>query len=103
MAYTFNTSIAGSDGVTDLSVYLEVWNTTADIGWTTALLAGFEDYTSPANTALTSCETGNCTWRPFTSLAICSACNGISLHVKKAANSTYTPATTTYSLPQVYI
>jgi hypothetical protein len=75
--------------------------------WTTALISALakgKAATQPE--AKFFCPTGNCTWEPYTSLAVCSACNNITDHLNRSTQAAYGlmgyPAMT-YSLPYVNI
>lgn len=82
------------DGLPDFShAVSQLWNATdanwtmpqqPDIGMAAAVLAGFasvdgSNITGPSYT----CQTGNCTWPLYTTLAVCSRCNDISTHIVK--------------------
>lgn len=83
-----------------------------DSGMISSLYAGFSN-----SSALTpqmpgyKCRTGNCTWAPFASLAVCASCQDVSRHLKISsawttetyANGNIEGNLTTFSLPLVNI
>lgn len=55
-----------------------------DLGMSAALYNGFmQRFSKAQQRASFSCQTGNCTWPVFTSLAVCSQCNDVTSHLKK--------------------
>ncbi|KAI1133021.1 hypothetical protein F5Y10DRAFT_260647 [Nemania abortiva] len=54
-----------------------------DTPFVSAFLNGFINSSSVKTTPNVHCETGNCTWTPYSSIAICSSCNDISGAVGK--------------------
>ncbi len=54
----------------------------ADPGMSVAVYSGF-DSRSVGQPLDFSCTTGNCTWAPYASLAVCSACNDVSRFVER--------------------
>lgn len=83
-----------------------------DLGMVSSVYAGFSNSSSltPQTPAYT-CRTGNCTWEPFASLAICASCQDVSGHLKVSSKWTKEdfPAghmegnQTTFALPLVNI
>lgn len=56
-----------------------------DMSMVAALYAGFDRGSATAASSPSyTCSTGNCTWTPFTSLGVCSACNDVSGHLVHA-------------------
>ena len=105
--YQFNVSTPGTTETRNVSIALYSETTSADLAWSAAALSGFANETSFQSAPPVSCDTGNCTWPRFTSLAICSSCVDVTPHVSTSLVSltdsvfldTY-PATM-YSLPHV--
>lgn len=62
-----------------------------DMGLTASFWNGFSSLVTPQNLwPAFSCASGNCSWAPFTSLAICSRCVDLSEHaVKTSGNYTF--------------
>ncbi|KAK7926630.1 hypothetical protein PG985_003628 [Apiospora marii] len=57
----------------------------ANVGMSTSSILGFVN-SSASNAAkppLVTCQTGNCTWEPYSTLAFCSSCFDVSAHLKK--------------------
>lgn len=83
-----------------------------DLGMVSSVYAGFSNFSllTPQTPGYT-CRTGNCTWAPFASLAICASCQDVSRHLKVSSKWTkeVLPAghmegnQTTFSLPLVNI
>lgn len=83
-----------------------------DLGMVSSIYAGFSNFTflTPQRPGYT-CLTGNCTWEPFASLAICASCQDVSRHLKVSSKWTsedlsngHTEGNYTYfSLPLVNI
>lgn len=83
-----------------------------DLGMVSSLYAGFSNLSilTPQTPGYT-CRTGNCTWAPFASLAICASCQDVSRHLKVSSKWTTEDFTnghmegnmTTFSLPLVNI
>ncbi|KAF5497715.1 hypothetical protein CGCS363_v007756 [Colletotrichum siamense] len=60
-----------------------------DFGALASIWSGFSTLGSvEAQTPSFSCSSGNCTWTPYASLAVCSACNDISQHIIKSTGKT---------------
>lgn len=60
-----------------------------DFGALASIWSGFSTLGSvEAQKPSFSCSSGNCTWPPYASLAVCSACNDISKHIIKSAGKT---------------
>jgi hypothetical protein len=74
------------------------FGTVADFGLTSAIYNGFDNSTLNQKAAF-ACQTGNCTWPVFTSLAICSACNDVSTHIIKTSGYTVGADITDQYLP----
>ncbi|KAL2881272.1 hypothetical protein SGCOL_003220 [Colletotrichum sp. CLE4] len=56
-----------------------------DFGSLSAIWTGFNNLSTPSSQQPSfTCATGNCTWAPYASLAVCSACNDISSHLVKS-------------------
>ncbi|KAK1773986.1 hypothetical protein QBC45DRAFT_459946 [Copromyces sp. CBS 386.78] len=97
------TSKNGSMGLD--TVVLQESSLTADFGLTLAVYDGFVNkssaLTDPYQSSF-SCETGNCTFQTFDSLAICSRCINVSDHIRKEqgyeAGTTYTRYKLSYDL-----
>jgi len=53
-----------------------------DVTFSAALLNGFSNSTSAKPAPSVQCGTGNCTWAPYSSLAICSSCNDVSQSIQ---------------------
>ncbi|UQC83650.1 uncharacterized protein CLUP02_09146 [Colletotrichum lupini] len=61
-----------------------------DFGAMAAVWEGFSDLSSSETIKPAfDCPTGNCTWDPFPSVAVCSACNDISHAMNKSKGKTY--------------
>ncbi|KAK8052342.1 hypothetical protein PG993_003727 [Apiospora rasikravindrae] len=61
------------------------YGTKANVGMSTSSILGFVN-SSASNSAkppLVTCQTGNCTWEAYSTLAFCSACFDVSAHLKK--------------------
>jgi len=112
--YQFNVSTPGTSEPRNVSIGLYARAASADLAWGAAVLSDFANETSFQSAPPVSCDTGNCTWPRFTSLAICSSCVDVTHHVSTslvnftdprypstsiASNRNY-PATI-YSLPHV--
>lgn len=55
-----------------------------DFGALSAIWEGFSNLSTTDNLKPSfTCSTGNCTWPPYASLAVCSVCNDISSHVTR--------------------
>lgn len=62
--------------------------TLPDVGMTAALIKGlYNETTNLESTASFLCPSGNCTWTPYTTLAICSRCNDVTSLLER--NSSY--------------
>lgn len=69
----------GEDGI------VGCYGTTANVGMSTSSILGFVN-SSTSNSAkppLVTCQTGNCTWKAYSTLAFCSSCFDVSAHLKK--------------------
>ncbi|EEU39192.1 uncharacterized protein NECHADRAFT_94612 [Fusarium vanettenii 77-13-4] len=66
-------------------------STPEDMGLTGSVWNGFSSFVTPRNLwPAFSCASGNCSWAPFTSLAICSRCISLSKHaVRTSGNYTF--------------
>lgn len=83
-----------------------------DLGMVSSVYAGFSNFSfiTPQTPGYT-CRTGNCTWVPFASLAICASCHDVSQHLKVSSKwvnedlaAGHREGTlTTFSLPLVNI
>ncbi|KAI5459059.1 hypothetical protein BGZ63DRAFT_270509 [Mariannaea sp. PMI_226] len=63
-----------------------------DMGMTASVWNGFSYLVAQENLwPAFSCASGNCTWDPFPSIAVCSRCHDISGHVKKKSGITRIP------------
>ncbi|KAI0456526.1 hypothetical protein F5B21DRAFT_154805 [Xylaria acuta] len=66
------------------TINLEAYIYQPDLGMVSALNSGFYNSSgAKTQTATFTCPTANCTWSPFTTLAVCSACNNITDHIKR--------------------
>lgn len=83
-----------------------------DLGMVSSVYAGFSNSSSlTPQTPRYTCRTGNCTWAPFASLAICASCQDVSRHLKVSSKWTKDDSPfvhiegnlTTFSLPLVNI
>jgi hypothetical protein len=112
--YQFNVSTPGTSETRNVSIGLYSTGTSADLAWSAAVLSGFANETSFQSAPPVSCDTGNCTWPRFTSLAICSSCVDVTPHVSSSLvsftgpdfqntvlASDWTLPATIYSLPHV--
>ncbi|KAK1969476.1 hypothetical protein LY78DRAFT_346834 [Colletotrichum sublineola] len=60
-----------------------------DVGIFAAIWSGFSRLSSAeAQKPSFTCSSGNCTWTPYASLSVCSACNDISKHLVKSSGKT---------------
>ncbi|RSL72301.1 hypothetical protein CEP54_000958 [Fusarium duplospermum] len=67
-----------------------------DMGLTASVWNGFSSFVTPRNLwPAFSCASGNCSWDPFTSLAVCSKCINLSEHVVKISGNYTFPKTIT--------
>ncbi|KAJ4409983.1 hypothetical protein N0V82_009351 [Gnomoniopsis sp. IMI 355080] len=68
------------------TVALSTFSSQPEMSMVAALYAGFGsgEASSVGLAPSYSCASGNCTWAPFTSLGVCSACNDVSSHLVKA-------------------
>lgn len=72
--------------------------------WTTALISGFSKGDSRVESEVGfNCPTGNCTWTPYASLAVCSACNNVTDHLNRSENLFSLPYVSLFnpSIPQL--
>jgi hypothetical protein len=105
--YQFNVSTPGTTETRNVSINLYSQAASADLAWSAAVLSGFANETSFQSAPPVSCDTGNCTWPRFTSLAICSSCVDVTPHVSISLGNITDPAfqytypATMYSLPHV--
>ncbi|KAI0189859.1 hypothetical protein F4808DRAFT_453984 [Astrocystis sublimbata] len=68
----------------DNSVPLSGFISQPDLGLVSAANSGFYNLTeTKKQTASFVCSTANCTWSPFTSLAVCSSCNDVTSSLKR--------------------
>jgi hypothetical protein len=63
---------------TNYSLTLSDYKAQPDLGWIAATLDGFTNVVSVRKDAFAYCQTGNCTWPTYRSLAVCSSCVDIS-------------------------
>ncbi|KAI0196220.1 hypothetical protein EV127DRAFT_331245 [Xylaria flabelliformis] len=71
---------------TNETVYLDTMDTVPDFRVVFAMNNAFADLLAASKqTPSFSCPTANCTWAPFTSLAVCGACKDVSSHIKYRA------------------
>ncbi|KAI8629548.1 hypothetical protein F5Y19DRAFT_484909 [Xylariaceae sp. FL1651] len=66
------------------TVWFEPFKYQPDLGMVSAINNGF--YNTSTTSKLTAsfiCPTANCTWTPFTTLGVCSACNNVTSHLKR--------------------
>ncbi|KAI0545491.1 hypothetical protein F4679DRAFT_599449 [Xylaria curta] len=71
---------------TNETVYLDTMDTVPDFRVVFAMNNAFADLLAASKqTPSFSCPTANCTWAPFTSLAVCSVCKDVSSHIKYRA------------------
>ena len=83
----------GPDGKKLAVSVLRGYETRVDLGMTAAIWNGFSHLVSEQNLWPSfSCASGNCTWSPFTSIAVCAQCNDISSHIQKFSGTTKIPA-----------
>lgn len=69
----------------DATMMLSTFQSQPDMSMVAALYAGFDSGRAVSGlTPSYSCSTGNCTWAPFTSLGVCSACNDVSKNLVQA-------------------
>lgn len=83
-----------------------------DLGMVSSVYAGFSNvsFLTPQTPGYT-CRTGNCTWAPFASLAICASCHDVSQHLEVSSKWEFQDFhrfrregnQTTFSLPLVNI
>lgn len=60
-----------------------------DLGMVSSVYAGFSNFNFlTPQTPRYTCRTGNCTWAPFASLAICASCQDVSQHLKVSSEWT---------------
>ncbi|KAG7051191.1 hypothetical protein JMJ77_0001817 [Colletotrichum scovillei] len=85
-----------------------VWTETAyleyDFGSLSAIWTAFNNLSSQSNQQPAfTCATGNCTWAPHASLAVCSACNDISSHLVESTGHAHTldPAVTAHNFTNI--
>lgn len=63
------------ENVTCVIDYYTHWSSQPDLGMVASVYAGFDNQSSsPLRKTEFTCRTGNCTWTPFTSLAVCASC-----------------------------
>ncbi|KXH39362.1 hypothetical protein CNYM01_06452 [Colletotrichum nymphaeae SA-01] len=77
-----------------------------DFGSLSAIWTAFNNLSSHSNQQPTfTCATGNCTWAPHASLAVCSACNDISSHLVESTGhaATLDPAVTAHNFTDISI
>ncbi|KAI0830977.1 hypothetical protein F5Y06DRAFT_203004 [Hypoxylon sp. FL0890] len=67
----------------NLSVALEPYDFLPELGMVSSFNDGFYGSNSAQHTTSFACPTANCTWPIFTSLAICSACNSVTSHLRR--------------------
>ncbi|KAK1633760.1 hypothetical protein BDP81DRAFT_434401 [Colletotrichum phormii] len=68
-----------------------------DFGSISAIWTAFNNLSSHSNQQFAfTCATGNCTWPPHASLAVCSACNDISTHLVKSTGHAENSEDTTF-------
>lgn len=81
----------GPDGKEMLFTPDDSLSTPEDMGLTASFWNGFSSFVTPRNLwPAFSCASGNCSWAPFTSLAICSRCIDLSEHaVRTSGNYTF--------------
>ncbi|KAG6355212.1 hypothetical protein INS49_004293 [Diaporthe citri] len=60
-----------------------------DLGMVSSVYAGFSNssFLTPQTPGYT-CRTGNCTWAPFASLAVCASCHDVSRHLRVSSKWT---------------
>lgn len=64
------------------------WTSQPDLGMVSSVYAGFYNQTSSAlRRPELTCRTGNCTWSPFASLAVCASCRDVTPHVTKSTHN----------------
>ncbi|KAF2496336.1 hypothetical protein BU16DRAFT_617785 [Lophium mytilinum] len=75
------------------------WTITPDLGLNSALFGALSKSGLSGSSLAASCETGNCTWPTYTSLAICSACSDVSAHINSSRtyiNDSFSDSTPPY-------
>ncbi|KAI0447474.1 hypothetical protein F4803DRAFT_546361 [Xylaria telfairii] len=66
------------------TIVLDGYTSRPDLGMVSALNSGFYNISGvKTQTASFACPTANCTWSPFTTLAICTTCNIVTDHLKR--------------------
>ncbi|KAI1739194.1 hypothetical protein F4680DRAFT_459399 [Xylaria scruposa] len=66
------------------TLWLEPYRYQPDLGMISAIYSGlYNSSTTKDQTASFTCPTANCTWTPFTTLAICSACKDVTGSLKR--------------------
>ncbi|KAF6829860.1 hypothetical protein CPLU01_07696 [Colletotrichum plurivorum] len=76
---------------------------TYDFGVLASVWSGFSNLsTAEGLTASYACPSGNCTWAPYASLAVCSACNDVSGHLSKTSGKTNVSSAEDKQLTTVY-
>ncbi|KAH9900183.1 hypothetical protein F4778DRAFT_740561 [Xylariomycetidae sp. FL2044] len=66
------------------SMWFEPFKFHADLGMSSALTKGFyNSLTGSQDVASFTCSTANCTWTPFTSLAVCSRCADVTSYLTR--------------------
>ncbi|UPL03817.1 hypothetical protein LCI18_014751 [Fusarium solani-melongenae] len=82
----------GPDGKEMLFTPDGTLSTSQDMGLTTSVWNGFSSFVTPRNLwPAFSCASGNCSWAPFASLAICSRCIDLSEHAVRTSGNYSSP------------
>ncbi|KAH8156287.1 hypothetical protein CIB48_g11962 [Xylaria polymorpha] len=82
--FTYHDPIATMILPSNETIVLDGYISRPDLGMVSALNSGFYNISGvKTQTASFTCPTANCTWSPFTTLAICSACNIVTDHLKR--------------------
>lgn len=71
-----------SQNLTCAITYYTQWSSQPDLGMVSSVYAGFYNQSSSTTRAPAfTCPTGNCTWSPFASLAVCASCRDVTSNI----------------------